>query len=942
MASRRTVPPRVYLGPTDFEVFGGLPVPDPITFVVSPLWLNRPNLYPRQATLLKVIFLREDLFTEYDYDVVQEWEVSFRQSGENGITPDILERMRYLKTAGYSHFREVLLIMGRRGGKGYVSALAMAYVLWLYMSKGDTQGHYGVDRDKQLACYIYAGKKEQARENLWKDLKNVVIGAPCFEKYISRPMGESFSIYAPHDFVRKMKQERRGIHTQMDIATFTIQPKESTLTSGRGPASFMQGYDEMAHLVAATGASRSAEEIYGAATPALDQFKQDAFIVEPSSPWQMTGQFYQNWLNSLLIENGKPVYPEMMMLQLTSWEIYLDWQEAHLLPIFPEGFTGDLGEYANNSLPVLPKLKVAIQEYDESMQRLERSNPETFAVERRCLDPDTKVLTADLRWVRIDDLEVGDELISIDENGVVPTEGGKRRERTLQLARVEAKVDSFDQAYKIEFNDGTSVVCSGKHRWLSGSVGSQRCQNWRSIEPQAKWGPRTVMKPGDTIRALVEPWEEDRSWEAGWLAGMYDGEGCITNRTRRRGEFCIALTQNPGTVLSEAWRILEEKGFAPKDGSSKSRNAQVIKVTGLSKCLRLLGQLRPFRLLERGNPDMWINRALGHENGARYSKTIKSITPVGQQRLVDIQTSTGTFIAEGLVSHNSHWQAVVDAYLNRAKIAEMFAPWNGRTLTMQTTGLLTNFYKGHADPSLVNANFGLAIAHGETDEHGVKHCIFDYIYHYEPSYWDDNIVDYIQIGDDIWKLIEGFKPDEFTYDQWNSAEAIQRINKKIREANFPKRVLAYKIDATVKHNWERAETFKVALNMGWIHAPAYEQAELELRYLQLKNGKVEKQDTGPIQTKDVADCLMECTWTILGEQVRQWTHGELSQLALSGSVQGGFDPHSREYEAPVLGQELAGLGRRATGRTAAIRGGGLNPARNPLAGAGRRGSLRRR
>lgn len=656
-------------------MFTGLTVPDPITFIISPKWLDRSNLYPRQATFIKVIFLREDLFTEYDYDVVAEWEASFRISGDNGITPGVLDRMRYLKENGYHYFREVLLVIGRRGGKGYVCALALAYVLWRFMAKGDPQKAYGVDRDKQLACFIYAGKKEQARENLWKDLNNVVLGAPCFEKYVSKPMGESLSVYAPHDFVRKAKLARRGIHTMMDQATFTIQPKESTLMSGRGPASFMQGYDEMAHLVSASGAARSAEEVYAAATPALDQFKKDAFIVEPSSPWQMIGQYYQNWLNAQeLDEAGQPVYPEMLILQLTSWEIYLDWEIAHELPLFPVDFEGDLKEYVDAPPPKLPPLKLAIQEYDEGLERLEKANPETFAVERR-----------------------------------------------------------------------------------------------------------------------------------------------------------------------------------------------------------------------------------------------------------------------------SKWQAVIDAYLNRAKIERMFQPWDGRVLTMRTKAeSITTFYKGHADPSLANANFAIAIGHPETDDKGIIHCVFDYIHHYEPSDFPENIIDYIQLGDDVWDLIEGFKPDEFTYDQWNSAEAIQRINKKLREAKFPKRSLVFEQTATAEHNWERAENFKVCLNQEWLHAPDYDLAELELRYLQLKPGnkvpKVVKQDTGPVQTKDIADCLMEVAWTILGEQVRNWTHGALSNFIPSAMAPGGFDPHAREHELPASAQELSNLGRRRPNSSGVsdMRRGGRNPARNPVSRGRRR------
>ena len=36
---------------------------------------------------------------------------------------------------------------------------------------------------------IFAGKKEQAKENLWGDLYAVITGAPCFTPYISEAAG---------------------------------------------------------------------------------------------------------------------------------------------------------------------------------------------------------------------------------------------------------------------------------------------------------------------------------------------------------------------------------------------------------------------------------------------------------------------------------------------------------------------------------------------------------------------------------------------------------------------------------------------------------------------------------------------------------------------------------------------------------------------------------
>lgn len=377
----------------------GPQVPDPITFVVGEEWCDRPNLYPRQCTLLKIIFLRTDLMTEYDHMVIAEWIQLFKDTnpdwelGENkfsaktkGVPPDIYERMSYLQERGYKWFKEVILALGRRGSKGFICALAMAYVIWNYLSLGNPQEHYGIDRDKALAAMIFAGKKDQAKANLFGDVFNVVTGAPCFTRYISDPRAEMLSIYAPYDFVRMRKMAQRGIMSTRDAASIQIVPKESTLLAARGPAAFCCGFDEAAH-VTNTGTTREFGQVYGSATPALDQFGRDGFICLPSSTWEMIGRFYELWELGLSVEDkgggNVPIFPNKLVVQLESWAPYKDWDRAHLLPLFPPGFEGDLGEYSSGELPVLQPLKGAIQAFDEEMEKEERANPETFAVERR-------------------------------------------------------------------------------------------------------------------------------------------------------------------------------------------------------------------------------------------------------------------------------------------------------------------------------------------------------------------------------------------------------------------------------------------------------------------------------------------------------------------------------------------------------------------------------
>jgi len=377
-------------------------VPDIIEFVLSPHFADRP-LYPRQATFLKLMFLEEDLLTDFDYAVIEQWttngfrlpeagpkpdEATIAYQGDWGIVPDVLQRIKLLKANGYRWFAIVLAVLGRRSGKGYIGGLAGAYVLWNFLQLYDPRDFFGIDRDKRLASQVFAGKKMQARDNQWRDIVNVILGAPCFEQYISQSLIEQLTVNTPSDLIKLSKDVR--VATKMDQATFEVLPKESTTMAARGPASFMQFYDEMAHMVQTSGGADSAEKVYESATPSLDQFKLWSFIYSGSSPWTMTGKFYELVQQGLSVEADslQPVFPEMLVLQLESWAIYEDWKltgedkpmVARPKIIKPLPYGQGEKEYPEIHFP---RLKRAIQEYDDRMRKLERANPDTFAVERR-------------------------------------------------------------------------------------------------------------------------------------------------------------------------------------------------------------------------------------------------------------------------------------------------------------------------------------------------------------------------------------------------------------------------------------------------------------------------------------------------------------------------------------------------------------------------------
>lgn len=633
-----------------FELYTPKPkedVPDIVEFIVSDKYLNRPQIYPRQLTLLKTIFLADELFTQYDYDVLGEWADEYDRTGDHGIVPDIFERIKTGHEEGRKWFREVVAVVGRRGSKGYIGGICASYITWNFISLANPQWQFGIDETKRLACMVFAGKREQAKADQWRDIVNVMLNAPCYTPHIANSLGESLTLWAPHDEARRLLLAEKGIATSLDLASFEVTPREARALAGRGPASYALFFDEMAHVAeGSVGSDRSMSAVYEGAKPSLDQFGAWAFMYEASSPWQQIGPFFTNYQRALEIDDdtGKAVYPEMLMFQLCSWDTYEDWEQT--------GYSGGGLTMTPDGVPFAP-LRGAIQTYDTQMQREEQANPETFAVERR----------------------------------------------------------------------------------------------------------------------------------------------------------------------------------------------------------------------------------------AKFA-------------------------------------AVMQAYLKKEKIASIWAPWRGENLEMKNEGVLSVTYIAHGDPSKSGANFGFSIAHRVWDEPtNMHHVVFDFIHAWIPGDYPDNNyeVDYDEIEGDLKGYIVNFMPDEMSFDQFNSAGTIQRLRKFVRQTQMAKRCTVYERTATEGNMWGMYEVLKTSMNMGLVHAPYFELADLELTFLQEKNRKVVPPTFGPVQTKDVADTMAVCVTQLIGEQVAALMGETFASVNLHGAMQGGSGGHSEEaaHEQAVTANTMEALsgfkGRRGSG-----------------------------
>jgi hypothetical protein len=272
---------------------------------------------------------------------------------------------------------------------------------------------------------------------------------------------------------------------------------------------------------------------------------------------------------------------------------------------------------------------------------------------KSCLAPGSRVLTADMNWVPIEELAVGTKIVGFDEEVV---EGQRRRYR---VGEVEATAPVIKKSFRVHTSRG-AMTASDDHLWLA--------KNGRD---GYKWMRTDELAPGDEIQFLAEPWTQDTSYGAGRIRGFVEGEGYVGNAKHSpQSNFVTAAlgwSQKPGKLLSEINALVEDRGFRISSrqvvsGVNDSDIMHTHVLGGWREILRFIGVFRPSRLMDKveGMID-------GHSTDGRAHKpaVIQQIYPFGETEVFQIATTTKTLVAEGFLVHNCYGNAMPFAIRHR-------------------------------------------------------------------------------------------------------------------------------------------------------------------------------------------------------------------------------------------------------------------------------------
>ncbi|HEV2372141.1 MAG TPA: intein-containing Rv2578c family radical SAM protein [Streptosporangiaceae bacterium] len=270
---------------------------------------------------------------------------------------------------------------------------------------------------------------------------------------------------------------------------------------------------------------------------------------------------------------------------------------------------------------------------------------------RYCLWGETPILMADGRTKPLAEVHVGDAVYGTARRG---------RHRRYVATTVLAHWQAVKPAYRVTLADGTRLIASADHRFLTG-------RGWKYVTGAARGAARRPhLTPSNELMGVGRFAEQPKDspdyrrgylcgtaqqpvhwpsapsldWRKGFLAGIFDAAGSCAGGVLR-------ISSTDRAALGWAIACLASLGFGVTVAPASHANGPAV--------VRLRGGLRE-RLRFFHTTDPAITRKRTIEGAAITSDAmlrVVAVEPLGfDLPMYDITTGTGDFIANGVVSHN--------------------------------------------------------------------------------------------------------------------------------------------------------------------------------------------------------------------------------------------------------------------------------------------------
>jgi hypothetical protein len=268
--------------------------------------LNR-SLRPAQEIVLKFFYagsrFNENLrLSEKEIETIKGWTYPqpWLFDTESSKYKQYLKFIEnFGKDPSENFFRDLVLLLGRRSGKSWLTALISAYEAYKLISIPDPVAHYGIDGD--IWIVNMSTTAENAKDIIFKQIKKFIDICPVFEGRIHKSLEDRICLYTDADIALMERNKEAGKKIEHE-GSVVIASGHSNSRALRGHACSIVVYDEMAFFVSDSKNTDEggAGDAYNAMSRSLSGFFRfgEGRNVVISTPDLPSGFFFNHFINS--------------------------------------------------------------------------------------------------------------------------------------------------------------------------------------------------------------------------------------------------------------------------------------------------------------------------------------------------------------------------------------------------------------------------------------------------------------------------------------------------------------------------------------------------------------------------------------------------------------------------------------------------------------------
>lgn len=233
--------------------------------------------------------------------------------------------------------RELVLAIGRRGGKTTLSGIFASYEVYRLLNLYNPQAYFGLPNGNRIQIISVATDKDQA-SLLFNEVTSHLTKCDYFKPYVTNNTLSHVNFQTPYDidtFGPSARQENGKFVSLNGKATLRVTFKSCIAKGLRGSGNYVIILDEVAHFQ--DKGNSSADQIYDAVTPSAAAYSRknqdtgepavnedgsiapvESRIILISSPLGRSGKFYEKF--ELAMHGGEGAQ-NILAIQAPTWEI---------------------------------------------------------------------------------------------------------------------------------------------------------------------------------------------------------------------------------------------------------------------------------------------------------------------------------------------------------------------------------------------------------------------------------------------------------------------------------------------------------------------------------------------------------------------------------------------------------------------------------------------